>query len=151
MLISEQLKPELIKLDVKSNTKVELFEEMVDLFVAAGMLKDAEAAIDALIERENIMSTGIAPDFALPHGKINGVDGVIMALGVIKDGMEYDSLDGNPVHIVMVLFSERGNPGPHIEALSEISRLISIPQMLEKIKAATSPAQVLRILKDAEI
>lgn len=151
MLISEILTPTLIKTDVEAQTKEELFEEMVQMFVSAGLIKDRESAVMALIEREQKMSTGIAPDFALPHGKLTGISGVIMALGIIRDGMDFESLDDQPVHVVITLFSEMGNPGPHIEALSEISRLISIPDFLEKVKAASSPEQILRIIKSEEL
>ena len=108
MLISEVLTPSLIKLNVEAKTKEELFEEMVQLFVSAGIIADREAAVMALIEREQKMSTGIAPDFALPHGKIMGIKGVVMALGIIRDGMDFDSLDDEPVHVVLTLFSEVG-------------------------------------------
>ena len=151
MLISEVLTPSLIKLNVKAKTKEELFEEMVQLFVRTGIIVDREAAVMALIEREQKMSTGIAPDFALPHGKIAGISGVIMALGIIRNGMDFESLDDKPVHVVITLFSEMGNPGPHIEALSEISRLISIPDFLERLKAAPSAEQILRIIKSEEL
>ena len=151
MLITDILTPSLIKLDVEAQTKEELFEEMVQLFVSEGLIGDREGAVEALIERESMMSTGVSPDFALPHGKRPGINGVIMALGVIRGGMDFDSLDGNPVHVVMVMLSETGNPGPHIEALSEISRLISIPGFLERIKSAESPEQVIGILKKEEL
>ena len=151
MLISEVLTPSLIKLNVEAKTKEELFEEMVQLFVRAGIVTDRDAAVMALIEREQKMSTGIAPDFALPHGKLSGISGVIMALGIIRKGMDFDALDDQPVHVVITLFSEIGNPGPHIEALSEISRLISIPDFLERLKSANSPEQILRIIKSEEL
>lgn len=151
MLISEVLTPALVKLDVEAQTKEELFEEMVQLFINNGIIADRDAAVMALIEREQKMSTGIAPDFALPHGKIIGIKGVAMALGIIKNGMDFDSLDDEPVHVVLVLFSEVGNPGPHIEALSEISRLIEIPGFLDKLKEADSPEQIIRIIKDEEL
>ena len=151
MLISEVLKPALIKLNVEAQTKEELFEEMVQLFVSNGVIADREAAVMALIEREQKMSTGIAPDFALPHGKILGIKDVALALGIIRNGMDFDSLDDEPVHVVLVLFSEIGNPGPHIEALSEISRLIEIPGFLDRLKEAESPEQVIRIIKEEEL
>ena len=152
MLISEVLTPSLIKLNVEAKTKEELFEEMVQLFVHDGIIADREAAVMALIEREQKMSTGIAPDFALPHGKIMGIKGVIMALGIIRGGgMDFDSLDDEPVHVVLTLFSEVGNPGPHIEALSEISRLIEIPGFLESIKEAASAEEIIRIIKKEEL
>ena len=151
MLISEVLTPALVKLNVEAQTKEELFEEMVQLLVRNGAIVDREAAVMALIEREQKMSTGIAPDFALPHGKLVGIKGVVMALGIIRKGMDFDSLDDEPVHVVLTLFSEVGNPGPHIEALSEISRLIDIPGFLDRLKQASSAEQIIQIIKEEEL
>lgn len=150
MLISEALSTSLIKVDVKAQTKEELFEEMVQLFVKAGMIVDRESAVDSLLEREYKMTTGIAPGFALPHGKLPGIRGVIMALGIIRGGMDFDSLDGTPVYVVITLFSEIGNPGPHIEALSEIGRLLNIPGFVDRVRAAKNARQVIDIIKGEE-
>jgi len=150
MKISELLTPSLIKLDVQSTEKPELFAEMVQLFVNDGLITDGTAAVEALVERENKMSTGISRWLGLPHGKLAEANGLLMALGVSKRGLDYDSLDGEPVYIVITIFAELGNPGPHILALAEISRLFSIPGFAEKIRAATSARDILQIIKSEE-
>ena len=150
MLISEILKPSLVKIDVEAGTKEELFEEMVQLFVSQKLIRDRDTAVMALLEREAKMSTGIAPGFALPHGKLSGVKNVVMALGITRQGIDFDSLDNEPVYVVITLFSELGNPGPHIEALAEISRLLNIPNFISRIKAAKTAAQVLQVFKSEE-
>jgi mannitol/fructose-specific phosphotransferase system IIA component (Ntr-type) len=73
-----------------------------------------------------------------------------MVLGVSRIGIEYDSLDGEPVYVVLMVFAEVGNPGPHIEALAEISRLFSIPGFSGKIQAAASPEEVMQLIKQEE-
>ncbi len=150
MQIANVLNREMVKLGVESRTKEELFEEMVQLFVEHGLIPDREAAVKALIEREAKMSTGIAPGFALPHGKLEGIHGVVMALGVLREGMDFESLDDEPVRVVLVLFSEAGNPGPHIEALSEIGRLLQVPGFIRKIQNAKSADEVLEIIRAEE-
>ena len=150
MQIANVLKPSLIKLDVESKTKEELFEEMVDLFVTEGLITDRDAAVNTLLEREAQMSTGIAPGFALPHGKLPDIKGVIMALGVIRDGMDFDSLDNEPVNVVIVEFSEAGSPAPHIEALAEIGRLLQVPGLIRRIQDAETASEILQIIKAEE-
>lgn len=150
MKISSTLTPALIKVGLRSEEKEEVFEEMVQLFIAAGVLRNREAALRAILEREAKMTTGIARWLALPHGKIDEATGLLMALGVSKPGIEYDSLDGEPVHVVLMVFAESGNPGPHIEALAEISRLFSIPGFTGRIRDAASAEEVLSLIKQEE-
>ncbi len=150
MKISELLTPSLIKIGLESEEKAELFEEMVHLFVRSGLIHDREAAVRALVEREEKMSTGVAKWLGLPHGKIAEAKGLLMALGISKQGIEYDSLDGEDVFVVLTVFAEEGNPGPHIEALAEISRLFSAPGFTGKIRDAASAEEVLDLIRREE-
>lgn len=150
MRTSDVLLLSLVKVGLESEEKEEVFEEMVQLFVDAGLLADRDAALQALFEREAKMSTGVAKWLALPHGKIDEAEGVLMAIGTSKTGIEYDSLDGEPVYVVLMVFAEVGNPGPHIEALAEVSRLFSIPGFTEKIRSATTAVELLDMIKDEE-
>jgi len=150
MQIFRVLTTRLIKTDLQATTKEDLFDEMVSLFVAEGIVSDREAALDAIYDREEKMSTGVAPGFALPHGKLEGIAGVKMALGISRAGIEYDALDGEPVNIVLMLFSEPKNPAPHIEALAEVGRLLSIPGLQERLVQAQDAEEVLRILSAEE-
>jgi mannitol/fructose-specific phosphotransferase system IIA component (Ntr-type) len=150
MKISTILNPSLIKVNLESEEKEELFEEMVHLLVKEGLIQDRDAAVGTLMEREAKMSTGIAKWLGLPHGKIAEAKGLLMALGVSKKGIEYDSLDGEPVYVVLMVFAELGNPGPHIEALAEISRLFSTPGFIDHIRQAESPEDILNLIRHQE-
>ncbi len=150
MRLSELLTPALVKIDLESTAKGALFEEMVELFVNSGLISDRLAAIRALTEREAKMSTGIARWIGLPHGKLPEAESILLAIGVSHKGIEYDSLDGAPVYVVIMVFAAVGKPGPHIEALAEISRLFSIPGFTERIREAKTAAELLRMIKDEE-
>lgn len=150
MKLSELLSVSQIKIGLESEEKEELFEEMVQIFVDNDLIQDREAALRAIFEREAKMSTGIARWLALPHGKIEEATGLLMALGVSQNGIEYDSLDGEPVYVVLMVFAEVGNPGPHIEALAEISRLFSLPGFTQSVKAAETPEEVLELIRNQE-
>ncbi|MDD4099031.1 MAG: PTS sugar transporter subunit IIA [Lentisphaeria bacterium] len=150
MRISEILSPSLVKLDVQAQDKEELFEEMVQLFVNDGLITDRESAVTALLEREAKMSTGISRWLGLPHGKLVEARNILIALGVSKKGIDYDALDGEPVYVIITIFAEIGNPGPHIQALAEISRLFAIPEVITKIRQARTPQQVIDIIKNEE-
>ena len=150
MKISDLLTTSLIKVGIESDEKEELFEEMVQLFVGSNLIQNRDAALQALFEREAKMSTGIAKWLALPHGKLEEAQGLLMAIGTSKKGIEYDSLDGEPVYVVLTVFAEVGNPGPHIEALAEISRLFSIPGFIDKIREAETPEEILTLIRGEE-
>ncbi|MCQ2396903.1 MAG: PTS sugar transporter subunit IIA [Lentisphaeria bacterium] len=150
MKISEYLNPSLIKLNLESLTKEELFPEMVQLFVKNGLVKDAAAAVRILEEREEKMSTGVGNGIGLPHGKLPEAKQSMLALGISRDGIEYDSLDGEPVYIVIAIFANPENPSQHIEVLAEISRLFAIPEFSMRVRAAKSAQEVLDIIAAQE-
>lgn len=150
MRLTDQLTPSVIKIGLQSEDKEELFEEMVQLLVDAGRITDRNAVLEALIERESQMTTGIAHWIGLPHGKVEGIEGLILALGISAKGIEYDSLDGEPVYIVLMVLAEADNPGPHIEALAEISRLFSTPGVTERLREAKTPEAVLQLIRAEE-
>lgn len=150
MNLSDALSPSMIKIGLESEEKDELFEEMVQLFVDSDLIADRDAALTALREREAKMSTGVAKWLGLPHGKLEEARGLMVALGVSGKGIEYDSLDGELVYVVLMVFAEVGNPGPHIEALAEISRLVSVPGFTARLREASSVDDALRIIREQE-
>lgn len=150
MKISELLNASLVKIGLESEEKSELFEEMVQVLVSAGEIKNNKEAVQVLEEREAKMSTGIAPGLGLPHGKLPGAKKSIIGIGISKKGIEYDSLDGEPVYVVIVLFAQPDNPGQHIEILAEISRLFSIDGFMEKMKSAENGEQVIKLIQAEE-
>lgn len=150
MKISEYLNANLIKLNLKSRTKDELFQEMVYIFAKNGLVSDPEAAIRVLEEREEKMSTGVGNGIGLPHGKLPEAKQSMLALGISREGIDYDSLDGEPVYIVITIFANPENPSQHIEVLAEISRLFAIPEFSRRVRAAGSAQEVLDIIAAQE-
>ena len=150
MLVSEMLTAGLVNCNLESSCKEELFEEMVQMFVREGLVTDRKAAVDALLEREAKMSTGISDGIALPHGKVDGIDGAIVAIGISKDGVDYDSLDGEPVQVVVMILCEKGRPAMHVELLSEVSRLLTIPGFKERLLAANDSQEIIEVIKSEE-
>ena len=150
MKISDLLKPSLIKLDLQSLDKEDLFGEMVQVFVDNHLISDAGAAVAVLKEREEKMSTGVGNGIGIPHGKLPGAKGSLLALGVSRDGIDYEALDGELVYIVITIFAPPDNPGQHVELLAEISRLFAIPGFAEKVRAAQSAEEVMALIVSEE-
>ena len=150
MLVSEMLSAGLVNCNLASSYKEELFEEMVQMFVREGLVPDRKAAVDALMEREAKMSTGISEGIALPHGKLEGIKDAIVAIGISKEGIEYDALDGEPVQLVVMILCEKTRPALHVELLSEVSRLLSIPDFKERLLAAKDAEEVIEVIRSEE-
>ena len=146
MNLRKALTPDAICLDLKSRDKAGLIEEMIDLLVKTGMVPDRDNALRAINERERKMSTGMQNGIAIPHAKCDVVDGLVAAFGVVKEGVDFNSLDGKPAQIIIMTLSPTKRAGPHIQFLAEISRVLNNPDTREKVLSAESPDAVLHLL-----
>ncbi|MBQ3922582.1 MAG: PTS sugar transporter subunit IIA [Spirochaetales bacterium] len=142
MLISEIFKPENIKIGIESEDKDELFEELVNFLADAEHLDNREAILEGLWKREKKMSTGIAPNIAIPHTHVPNLNNTIGVLGISTNGIDYDSLDGNPVHLVMMLIGDDKDPGNHLKILKRVAMLLNNPDFYSSIMKCKTPKQV---------
>lgn len=150
MKLSDLLDESVISLDLESEDKEELFAEMVEILWRAGRLEDREGALEAIASREDMATTGIGDGLAVPHGKAASIGALTAALGISKEGIEYDATDGEPVHIVFMVLAEANNPGPHVECLGEIARLLQVQGFRDRLRAAETAEEVLAVIKAEE-
>lgn len=150
MRLRDSLDESVVKIGLESIDKDECFEEMVDLLVKAGRIRDREEALRALHQREEECSTGIGRGFAVPHGKTNAAGGLSIAIGTSPSGIEFESQDGKPVFLVCMIFAREDEPGPHVQALAEVMRLLRVPGFLERLAAAKDAKSLLDILDSEE-
>ena len=148
MRLSDLLSPSLVKLDLVSKAKEELFDEMVEIFVDAGLVNDRDLALQVLFEREAEMSTGISKGFGLPHGELPGIEEPCMVLGISHKGIAYDALDEEPVHVVLMVLFKVHDPESHISILTEVSRLFSVPGFVERLASAETAEQALDTIRN---
>ena len=146
MNLKKPLTLETISLDLKAITKDEVLSEMVDLLMASGHIRDREAVLKAVMEREKRMSTGMQNGIAIPHGKTDSVDCLIAALGIKHGGVDFGALDGQPSNIFVMTVSPDSRTGPHIQFLAEISRPLNDAAVRAKLLGATSCEEVLQLL-----
>jgi fructose-specific phosphotransferase system IIA component len=133
-------------LNLGSNTKREVIEEMIDLMVASGKLKDREEALNAVLEREEKMSTGVQHGVAIPHGKLSSIDSLITAFAIKREGIDFGSLDGEPSRIFVMTLSSNLRTGPHLQFLSEICKVLNSAEVRERLLAAKSVEEVIQLL-----
>ena len=136
MKLKKTLSLDTVWVDLKADTKQGIIEEMIDRLVAAGKIKDRAAALQAVLEREEKMSTGMQNGVAIPHGKTDAVKSLITAVGLNKEGVDFDSMDGTPSTIFIMTVSPLKRTGPHIQFLAEVSRLLSQSAEREKLLQA---------------
>lgn len=149
MRLRDLLDEPVVKVGLESRDKEECFEEMIDLLVRAGRISDRAAALEALREREAKGSTGIGQGIAIPHANDASIKAMTAAMATSPAGIEFDAIDDEPVHAVFLLLARMDDPGPHVRALAEISRLVQTPGLYRRLTEAKSPREVLDIL-DAE-
>ncbi|MCG8572450.1 MAG: PTS sugar transporter subunit IIA [Spirochaetes bacterium] len=142
MLVSEIFKPDNIKISLESDDKEELFEEIVNFLADSENLDNRDEILESLWERERKMTTGIAPKIAIPHTKLKGIDQTLGVMGISEAGIDYDSLDGNPVHLVMLLIGNEDKPEAHLQVLKKLATLLSNPEFYERITSCSNPNEV---------
>jgi nitrogen PTS system EIIA component len=110
--------------DLKGVTKKEILSELARSLKEAGLIENAEQAVEVIFEREKLGSTGIGDGIAIPHGKMKGISGILCAFGRSTKGVDFDAVDGKPVHIFFLLLAPEDSVGLHIQMLSRISRIL---------------------------
>lgn len=150
MKLVEILSPGAVSVDLTAATKKDVLEEMCGLLAQADKLPDAKAMVSILLEREALGSTGIGQGVAIPHGKSPSVKGQAAALGISKRGVDFDALDGEPVHIIFLLIAPPDAAGNHLKALAKVSRLLKDKFFRQALKDAKTPDDVLKIIREED-
>ena len=150
MVLTQILHPDCVKVPVESKEKEAVITELIDLLDARGLLLDRDVALQAVLTREQVQSTGTGAGIAIPHGKCNAVKELVMAIGIAHEPIEFGSVDGKPVTILILLVSPANQTGPHIQALARISRLMLNDPFRQRLEEATSAEEVFDLLSEQE-
>jgi mannitol/fructose-specific phosphotransferase system IIA component (Ntr-type) len=142
MELSKILTPDRIRVPLTAADKLGVITQLIDVLSETGGLLNRDAALDAVLKREAERTTGIGYGLAIPHGKSDGCDRLVMAAGKPGQPVDFQSLDGRPVTFVVLLLSPPDQTGPHIQALAKISRLMNIEQFRKAVDRATSAAEL---------
>ena len=146
MILSKVFSPKSINVNLQSEDKDEVFDELLESIVAINPGLDRSEALRVLREREEKMSTGIIHDIAVPHGKCKSVSGVKGAIGISRAGIDYDSLDKAPVHIVIMLLSSPEESEFHLQVLKRLSLVLQQPDFCEQFEKQETAADVYDML-----
>jgi len=150
MKVYELLQTNNILTEFKSENKNDVINELVDLLKGDERVTDLEEIRKCVFEREEKMSTGVGKGFAIPHGKTNSVTDILAAFGKSEMPIEYNSLDGEPVHLVFLLIGKENLLAKHIKLLSRISRLMNNEDFRRNLVEASSQDEILKIFEEEE-
>jgi fructose-specific phosphotransferase system IIA component len=142
---------ESISLRLQGNTKEEILREMADILADNGKLEDRSLVLEDLFQREKIMSTGMQHGIALPHAKSGGVKDICVAVGIKRNGIDFESMDGEPSRIFIMVLSPKKTSGPHIQFLAAVSAVLNDDEIRRKILEAEARSEVVSLLRKRKL
>ena len=147
--LSSHLHPDRI-IDLESETKPEALRELVDILRDAAEITDPEKFYRAIMDRENILSTGLGIGIALPHVKIPSVTDFVVALGRKRDGLNFDSLDGKPAKIVIMIGASEKQHRDFLKVIARVSQLFRQESVRNEVLAAKDPEEIMNVIRNHE-
>jgi len=152
MKFSDFIEVSAIRADLKAQDKEGVIEELVEALVQSDGVKQGDKAsiVDAVMKREELGSTGIGRGVAVPHTKHPSVDRLIGTVGISRDGVDFNSLDGEKVNIFFLLVSPPDRPGDHLRALENISRQLRDDTFCRFLRQSRTVDEIKQLLDEAD-
>lgn len=150
MIISEILKVENIKISLDSGKKLEAIKEMVDLLSQNGAVGNVVDFLNSIYLREELQSTAIFPHVAIPHARTPSAKKIILAIGISREGIEFESEDGELTNVIFLIATNGESHSKYLKLLSQITSVIKTNDVVGSLLNANSELEVCQIIEDAE-
>ncbi|MBI5574039.1 MAG: PTS sugar transporter subunit IIA [Elusimicrobia bacterium] len=151
MKILDFLAENCILTDLEGKTKKAVVTELVEVLTKKkSQLKDVDKVVEAIMKRESTGSTGIGQGVAIPHAKSEDVTRIVASLGISKAGIDFDSLDGEPVYIFFLMVAPPESISEHLQAIAKISRLLKDKFFRQSLRDAQTPSEIIKIIKEED-
>lgn len=150
MVLSELLTPPLIASELRARTRNDAVRELAAMLASEQPGLDADDIVRVVLEREALASTGIGEGIAIPHGSLSGAKELVGAMGRSQAGIDFQSVDGRPAHLIFLLVVPRNQPGVHLKTLANITRVLKSEEYRSDLLAARGQAGILSALRAAE-
>lgn len=150
MKISDILKPECVIDDMKALNKRDALVELSARIRQTHLKCDPDAIVKVLLDREKLGSTGIGNGIAIPHGKIKGLDDMVISFGRSRMGIDFEAMDNKPAHLFFLLLAPEDSAGKHLKALAKISRILKDKDFRKKLMEAKSDADLYNLIVDKD-
>ena len=148
MSILKLITEDCIKVPLESTNKNDILRELIGILKNADKIEDEVAVYSAVRSREDQCSTGLGGGIAIPHAKIAGPDQLSMAVGVAPEGVNFESLDGQPVTVFFLIITPSDKDSQHIEALTEVARITRSADFMQSLISSGTAAEVLKLLQE---
>lgn len=149
MNITDFLTEDRIFTNLKALNKRELLQELVAP-IAEQVNISADIIMKVLLERERLGSTGIGQGIGIPHGKLKELDTLVMACGICRNGVDFESLDGKPAYLFFLLLAPENNAELHLQMLAKLSKYLKMPAFRADLINAETPQDIIKIIQQAE-
>jgi len=150
MRLTELVNPQAVNTRLRARTKRDAIAELVELLESAHGIDSHGEVLDRVLRREAMMSTGIGNGVAIPHGKARRVDRMVAACGVSPDGIEFESVDGEPARLFILLVAPESGGALHVKVLANISRLLKEESVRQSLREAENAEAFVSALRAAE-
>jgi nitrogen PTS system EIIA component len=150
MNICNVLSPDRIIVGVQSRDKLGVLQEMLEVAATSGKIRDKAKLFESILERERLQTTGVGFGLAIAHARTDDVEDIVLSLGISKEGVNYDALDQQPVHIIFLLVAAPDKNMEYLSVLAKIARLFKQDEFREAVKQAGDPASVMNLLQQRE-
>jgi fructose-specific phosphotransferase system IIA component len=150
MKLSKFCEEELISFDLKSGTKDEIINELVDLTSRSKLVKDRQELYKAVVEREKLVTTGVGYGVAFPHAKTKAVKGIVVAFGRSRTGVDFEAMDKKPVHLFFLIAAPEDAIGAHLNVMARLSYIMKNEKVRERLMKINSPKELLEIIDSVE-
>ena len=149
MKILDVLRKQSITVDLKATDKKGVLEELV-ASVAAFSNAGPEEMVRVLLDRERLGSTGIGNGIGIPHGKLKGLEKLLLGFGISRKGVDFESMDNRPTYLFFLLITPEDSTGPHLKLLARISKILKSVPFREKLMNAADQDEIFELIREAD-
>jgi len=150
MKLSKFSEENLVSFQLKSTLKNDAIVELVDLVSLSTMVKDRDQLLSDVLERENLVTTGVGYGVAFPHAKTSAVKGIVIAFGRSAKGIDFDAMDHKPVNLFFLIAAPEDAIGAHLNVMARLSYLMKSDTNRQKLMEASSPGDVLALMDNVD-
>jgi fructose-specific phosphotransferase system IIA component len=150
MTIVDELSVDRIRIGVTGKTKPEILRELLEVLNDKGLIEDVDRALQEFLDREAKGSTGIGNGIAIPHVRSEQARTLEYVVATSKEGVDFKSLDGDPIHIIVLMMAPKDSHGVHIKALARVSRILNDESVRVRLAKAETPEIVMQLLAERE-
>ena len=150
MKLSKFCDESLVVFNLKASGKDEVIEELVNLVSSSNMVKDAGQLLKDVVDRENLVTTGVGYGVAFPHAKTRAVKGIVIAFGRSSEGVDFDAMDHKPVNLFFLIAAPEDAIGAHLNVMARLSYLMKSEKNRQKLMSASSPGDVLALMDNVD-